>query len=137
MKIQVDNRSVDVLDALCQFRPCLWPGEWKGVLTPGVGYRYAFKMVQVWTILFGVLTPGVGYRYAPESDRYWHCFRRADRGCPYPLPDPDPMKARCCDTPRVRKVKPDPWGRPPKRQRCQTCGAWLSGFALELAREAI
>jgi hypothetical protein len=114
MKIQIDNRSVDVLDALCQFRPCLWPGEWKGVLTPGVGYRYA-----------------------PESDRYWHCFRRADRGCPYPLPDPDPMKARCCDTPRVRKVKPDPWGRPPKRQRCQTCGAWLSGFALELAREAI
>ena len=111
MKIQIDGRSVDARDALCAFRPCLRPGEWKGVLTPGRGYQYA-----------------------PKSAWYWCCIRRSEHGCPDPAPAPDPEKARCCNAPRVREGKPDRWGRLPKRQRCQTCGVWLSGYSLDLAR---
>ena len=112
MKIHVDGRAVEVLDALCEFRSCLWPGEWKGVLTPGRGYQYA-----------------------PRSQWYWKCFRRADHGCPSPIPAPDPERARCCEAPAVRPV---PRGEPaPRRQRCRACGTWLQGFPLEVARGVI
>lgn len=112
MKISVNGRAVEVLDALCAFRSCLWPGEWKGVLTPGRGYQYA-----------------------PRSQWHWQCFRRADHGCPCPRPDPDPVRARCCDAPEVR---PAPRGKPvPRRQRCRACGSWLEGFRLEVARRGI
>jgi hypothetical protein len=106
MKIRIKGRAVEVLDALCAFRPCLRPGEWKGVLTPGRGYQYA-----------------------PQSAWHWRCFRRDNQGCPHPLPAPDPERARCCDAPRVRATK-----AAPRKQRCLTCGAWLTGFPLEVAR---
>lgn len=108
-KVRIEGRAVDVLDPLCAYRSCLRPCEWKGVLTPGRGYQYA-----------------------PRSSWYWMCRRRADYGCPDPLPEPDPAKARCCDTPRVRGIKHSE--RPPRRQRCINCGAWLQGVALEVAR---
>jgi hypothetical protein len=111
VRIRIGARDVEVLDGLCAFRSCLWVGEWKGVLTPGRGYTYA-------------------------SRDTWHlqCHRRGTHGCPHPLPEPDPEAARCCHAPRVRSSKPDAYGRQPKRQRCTTCGAWLTGFALACVR---
>ena len=111
MKNEVDGRSVEALDELCRYRPCFHPHEWRGYVVLGQGYKYA-----------------------PRSMWHWCCIYRENRGCPDPVPPPNPEKARCCSAPKVRAVKPDRYGRRPRRQRCQTCGAWLSGFALELAR---
>jgi hypothetical protein len=111
MKARIGERDVEVLDGLCAFRSCLWVGEWKGVLTPGRGYSYA-----------------------PRARWHLQCHRRAERGCPHPLPEPDPEAARCCHAPNVRPTKPDRDGRQPRRQRCTTCGAWLSGFTLACVR---
>lgn len=101
----LNGRHVEVYEDRCAFRPCLWVGEWKGILTQGKGYRYA-----------------------PREQWHLHCHRRAEFGCPFPLPDPDPDKARCCLAPAVRH---DPSR---KRQKCRNCGTWLTGFALEVAR---
>jgi hypothetical protein len=111
MKIRIEEREVEVLDRLCPFRSCLWIGEWKGALVRGVGYRYA-----------------------PRSQWHLLCFQRSEHGCPSPIPAPDPEKARCCHAPVVRPAKPDRRGHLPKRQRCLTCGVWLSGFALACVR---
>lgn len=112
MKIKIDGRLVEVLDERCRYRPCLHVHEWRGHIVQGQGYNYA-----------------------PRSLWRWVCIYRENRGCPDPIPEPDPEHARCCDAPRVRKVKLDQYGRP-RRQRCLSCGVWLTGFPLELARKA-
>ena len=109
MKVKVGKVEVDVMDALCPFRPCFHLHQWMGTYTQGRGYNYA-----------------------PRSQWYHHCQRRADHGCPDQIPEPDPERARCCHAPRVRITRPG--RRLPQRQRCTTCGVWLTGFALEVAR---
>lgn len=109
MKVLWEGKRVDVLHELCLWRSCFHPGEWKGVINPGVGYQYA-----------------------PKSQWHWECFHRAQHGCPYPIPAPSVEEARCCDSPKVR-----PCGSStpqPKRQRCLSCGTWLTGFPLAIAR---
>jgi hypothetical protein len=113
MKITINGRLVEVLNERCRYRPCLHAHEWRGYIVQGQGYKYA-----------------------PRSLWRWICIYREDRGCPDPIPEPDPERARCCNAPRVRKVKPDQYGRRPHRQRCLFCGVWLTGFPLELARTA-
>lgn len=103
-----DKPKVDALDALCPFRRCYHAVEWRGHLIKGVGYRYA-----------------------PREAWHWRCETREQHGCPDPLPEPDPNKARCCHAPAVRLVVR---GTLPRRQRCLTCGAWLSGWLLEAVR---
>ena len=108
-RVDWKGHRVDVLNALCPYRRCFAAVEWRGTITPGVGYQYA-----------------------PRSAWYWRCEHRAAHGCPDPLPDPDPEKAKCCEAPRVRRMKT---GRLPDRQRCGNCGAWLSGWPLVLVRD--
>ena len=103
----MSKRNVDTLDRLCPFRRCHRPVEWRGTIAPGRGYQYA-----------------------PRSAWHWRCEHRAAHGCPDPLPEPDADKARCCAAPKVRRYR----SRSPRRQRCQTCGAWLTGWPLEVAR---
>lgn len=112
MKLQINGQTVDVADAECQYRPCFHAHEWRGHIVQGQGYRYA-----------------------PRSLWHWCCIYRENQGCPDPIPEPDPAKARCCEACKVREVKPDQYGRLPKRQRCKHCRAWLAGFALEIARQ--
>lgn len=101
-----DGRDCDVIDASCIFRKCLHVSEDKGSFTQGVGYTSYHKDPQL------------------------VCMTRHVRGCPYPKPAPDPESARCCPNPNFAKSKGEP-----KKQRCRTCRAWLSGKALTLVKE--
>lgn len=71
MKITINKKKVDVLDECCARRPCLWVGEWKGNIIPGVGYQYA-----------------------PKSRWHLLCFKRERDGCPHPIPEPEARKIR-------------------------------------------
>ena len=102
-----DGRDVHVLDELCELRPCLQVGEDKGNYTPGRGYT--------------------SYRKNPPLV----CMRRHCHGCPHPLPEPDPERARCCPAPSFPPARP---GKKPSWQACRTCGARAHGGLLELAR---
>lgn len=104
-----DGRDVHVLDELCELRPCLQVGEDKGSYSPGRGYT--------------------SYHKHPKLV----CMRRHCHGCPHPLPEPDPERARCCPAPDFAPVKLDAH---PAYQTCRTCGTRVHarGRALELAR---
>ncbi len=103
-----DGRDAAVLDENCAFRPCLHIGEDKGPFTQGVGYT--------------------SYYANPKLC----CMHNHIHGCPRILPAVDSEKARCCPAPDF--ARPRKSARPPRRQRCRTCGAWMGGVALELAR---
>lgn len=59
------KKQVDVSNKDCPKRWCYSPCEWKGTITPGVGYQYA-----------------------PKSMWYWMCLHRYNHGCPHPQPEP-------------------------------------------------
>lgn len=59
------KKNVDVSDKDCPKRWCYSPCEWKGTITPGVGYNYA-----------------------PKSMWRWTCLHRDNHGCPHPKPEP-------------------------------------------------
>lgn len=101
-----DRRDASVLDSMCCARRCLHIGEDKGAFTPGRGYT--------------------SYHKNPRLV----CMSRHVRGCPHPLPEPDPEEVRCCRIPKF----PKPRGRPSK-QRCKSCGTWAAGWQLEMCRE--
>lgn len=103
-----DGRDADVLDKLCAWRPCLQIGEDKGSFTPGVGYT--------------------SYHDKPRLV----CMTRHCNGCPTPLPEPDPERARCCPAPELATLKR---GLIPLKQQCRTCGKWHQGWALEAVRK--
>jgi len=103
-----DGRDADVLDEKCCARPCLNIGEDKGTYVQGRGYT--------------------SYHKNPKLC----CMTRELRGCPHPLPEPDPEKIRCCNVPDFPKPKK---GSRPYRQKCRTCGEWASGWLLEQRRE--
>jgi hypothetical protein len=98
-------KDVSVYDRFCEWRPCLRVGERRGVFVQGQGYR------------------------SREGTSQLVCLTRDCRGCPTPLPPPDPEIARCCPCPDLPKPKK---GSRPFRQRCRTCDKWLEGWALEV-----
>ena len=113
MKIKASGswhgREVDVLEMACVARPCLWVAENKGTFTQGRGYT--------------------SYHKHP----WLECWTRHLRGCPSPIPDPDPERVRCCPAPNFPRLGKN--GRQqPTWQRCRLCGERASGVVLELRR---
>jgi len=96
-----DSREVDVCDAYCAGRVCLWVVEDKGTFVQGRGY--------------------VSYYRTPELV----CWTRHLHGCPSPLPPPEPAllreRLRCCEAPAFSRRK----RVGVRRQRCRTCGAMV------------
>lgn len=98
-----DGRDAAVSNEQCQARSCLHVGEDKGTFVPGRGYT--------------------SYHKNPTL----MCMTRMLHGCPFPLPEPDLEKIRCCvdpDFPQPRKNR-QPW-----RQKCRTCNQHASGWVL-------
>lgn len=101
-----DGRDADVLDDKCCARSCLHIGEDKGTFVQGRGYTSYHK------------------------NPWLTCFTRKLHGCPHPLPEPESEAVRCCLVPEF----PPAGKRPPRKQRCRTCGQWASGWLLETRR---
>jgi len=90
----------------CWARACMRVGEDKGSYAPGRGYT--------------------SYHSKPRPV----CMTRHTRGCPHPLPDPDPESARCCYRPTFRNAR-----RNRKAVPCETCGATVSGKVAQELRK--
>lgn len=105
-----DGRPCATLDSLCAYRDCLQIGEDKGTFTPGFGYTH--------------------YHAKPKLV----CIRRDYHGCPHPLPEVSPEKARCCPAPDFAKQRK---GFRPLSQRCRLCGTSFSttGPVLEIVKK--
>lgn len=151
-----DGRRVDVIDADCEHRPCFALGFDKGSFTPGVGYTryheggprpvcwtrhmngcpYAGYHVVCWDCraVLGVVMAADPDDWPPLPDRCPECGAETGHmSGPYRFSDVLYPPGSCCDAPRV----PRPRRRPPAyRQRCLSCGTWLTGARLETARAA-
>lgn len=85
----------------CWARECMWAGEDKGSYTQGRGYT--------------------SYHTKPKPV----CMTRHTRGCPHPLPEPDPENLRCC-------YRPDYYNARTKPLPCRTCGTMTPGPAAKI-----
>jgi len=76
---------------------------------------------------YGTFVQGRGYTNINRNPGLL-CYTRHLHGCPWPLPEPNHEKVRCC-------VVPDfPSNSKARRQRCRTCGQWATGWILEARR---
>lgn len=116
-----DGRRVGVVDADCEFRRCFWFGFDKGSFTPGVGYTSYHAQER--PVCFTRHLHGCPHK--PREEGVAHTYE--DGSVMLALLDPLP----CCDDPRVPTPRGD---RRPLKQRCQSCGAMLTGKRLAYAR---
>jgi len=132
-----EHGSVDVVDADCEFRPCFQFGLDKGTFVAGRGYtRYYDKPYPVCMTRHLHGCPHKENEYVCCCDDCGHRPVTESEPCPRcggtetykitVLLDPLP----CCDNPQVGN-RPQAY-----RQRCRSCGTWLKGTRLRMAREA-
>lgn len=138
-----EHGPVDVVDEDCEYRPCFRFGFDKGPYTPGVGYTRPdtpWRPVCLARHLHGCPHRDDVYDHKCEDCGAVLAQKQPRDYEPSPcarcggtkayllavLLDPEP----CCDSPSVAH-RPQAY-----RQRCRSCGTWLRGTRLRMAREA-
>jgi hypothetical protein len=92
---EINRYTVLSLTLKCWKRSCMQPGVNKGTFVQGRGYTSYHK--EPWPV----------------------CMENHLRGCPHPMPEPDPENARCCSRPSYRRRG----NAPVNWKTCENCGA--------------
>lgn len=139
-----EHGPVDVVNADCEFRPCFRFGFDKGPFEPGRGYTSHYDKPR--PVCLERHLYGCPHRWDVVDICCDNCGSKLGSAVPreHPVEQPCPScgdtgiyfravllaPVPCCAEPRVAN-RPHAY-----RQRCQSCGKWLTGVRLAGAREA-